>query len=73
MMAQAKLAESKLRLVFEAGMDEKGSPIYKAKTFNNIKKDATADQLVQVANALSVLCVNTLSRVERADSSEILA
>lgn len=72
-MAQAKLAESKLRLVFEAGVDDKGTPIYKAKTFNNIKKEATADQLLQVANALSVLCSDTLSRVERADSSEIFA
>lgn len=73
MMAQAKLAESKLRLVFEAGTDSSGSPIYKAKTFSNIKKEATADQLLQVANALSVLCTDTLSRVERADSSEIFA
>lgn len=72
-MAQAKLADSKLRLVFEAGMDEKGKPIYKAKTFNNVKKEATPDQLFQVAQALSVLCNDTLSRVERADNSEILA
>lgn len=72
-MAQAQLAETKLRLVFEAGMDDEGAPIYKAKTFSNIKKEATPDQMFQVAQALSVLCSDTLSRVERADSSEILA
>lgn len=72
-MAQAILAETKLRLVFEAGMDDKGAPIYKAKTLSNIKKEATADQLSQVAQAITVLCNDTLSRVERADSSEILA
>ena len=72
-MAQAMLAETKLRLVFEAGMDVDGSPILKAKTFNNVKKGATADQLYQVAQAISVLCTDTLSSVERADSSEILA
>jgi hypothetical protein len=72
-MAQAKLADTKLRLVFEAGMDDAGKPLYKAKTFNNVKKDATPDQLFQVSQALSVLCMDTLNRVERADSSEILA
>jgi hypothetical protein len=72
-MAQAMLADTKLRLVFQVGMDEKGSPIFKAKTFSNNKKAATADQLYQVGEAISVLCTDTLSRVERADSSEILA
>jgi hypothetical protein len=72
-MAQAMLAETKLRLVFEVGMDEKGAPILKAKTLNNIKKEATANQLYQVAQALSVLCKDTLNSVERADNTEILA
>ncbi|MDQ0201896.1 DUF1659 domain-containing protein [Neobacillus ginsengisoli] len=72
-MAQAMLAETKLRLVFEVGMDEKGAPILKAKTLNNIKKEATANQLYQVAQALSVLCKDQLSSVERADNTEILA
>jgi hypothetical protein len=72
-MAQAKLADTKLRLVFEVGMDEKGSPIFKSKTLSNIKKEATADQLFQVAQALSVLCNDSLNRVERADNFEILA
>lgn len=72
-MAQAILADSKLRLMFEVGLDEKGAPILKAKTFNNLKKEATADQLFQVAQAVAVLCNDTLNRVERADSSELLA
>jgi hypothetical protein len=54
-------------------MNEKGKPIYKTKTFSNVKKAATPDQLFQVAQALSVLCNDTLTRVERADNSEILA
>jgi hypothetical protein len=72
-MAQAMLTDTKLRLFFEAGMDDKGSPILKSKTFSNIKKDATPDQLFQVAQAIAVLCTDTLNRVERADSSEVLA
>ncbi|XJZ28763.1 DUF1659 domain-containing protein [Bacillota bacterium Lsc_1132] len=72
-MAQAVLAETKLRLIFETGVNEKGETIYKAKTFNNVKKEATTDQLFQVAQALSVLCSDLLSSVERDDSLDIIA
>jgi hypothetical protein len=71
-MAQARLAKSNLRLVFEAGMDEKGHLLTKAKTFNNISSLATADQLYQTAQAIIVLCNDPISRIERADSSDIL-
>lgn len=72
-MAQALLEGTKLRLVYEAGMDEKGSPLYKAKSFSNVKKEATADQLNQAAQAIAALTNDTLNKVERNDSSEILA
>lgn len=71
-MAQALLGETKLRLVFEIGVDEKGAPILKTKTLNNVKNDSTADQLSQVANALASLSQDVLSIVERADNSEII-
>ncbi|OIK08710.1 hypothetical protein BIV60_25600 [Bacillus sp. MUM 116] len=72
-MAQARLATTKLRIVFETGMDEQGKPILKAKTFSNVKKAATADQLYQAAQAIFVLCNDTLNRVERTDSSDLLS
>ncbi|ETI65979.1 DUF1659 domain-containing protein [Neobacillus vireti] len=72
-MATALLLGTKLRLVFEAGMDDEGNPLYKAKTFSNVKKEATVDQLYQAAHAISVLCKDTLNKVERNDSTEILA
>ncbi|PAE31228.1 DUF1659 domain-containing protein, partial [Bacillus sp. 7884-1] len=50
-MARAIIATSKLRLVFQVGMDDDGKPLLKAKTFNNIQKLATADQLLQAAQA----------------------
>ena len=71
-MAQALLEGTKLRLVFDAGIDNEGNPILKSRTFNNIKKEATVDQLFQAAQAISTLCNDTLNRVERTDSSEIL-
>ncbi|WP_423337238.1 DUF1659 domain-containing protein [Neobacillus sp. 19] len=72
-MAQALLEETKLRLVFKAGNDEEGNPIFKAKTFSNVTKSATPDQLSQVALAVVALCKDELSKIERNDSSEILA
>lgn len=71
-MAQALLEGTKLRLVFEAGMDEKGNPLYKAKAFSNVKKEATTDQLNQAAQAITVLTNDVLNKVERNDSIEIL-
>lgn len=71
-MAQANLAVTKLRLTFEAGMNEKGEPVYKAKTFNNIKTSATTDQLFQTANAIAALCIDPLYSVERNDSLDIV-
>lgn len=72
-MATATLATTKLRLAFQTGVNEKGEPVYKAKTFNNIKTAATTDQLFQTAQALSVLCNDPLNSVERNDSSDIMA
>ena len=72
-MAQSLLEGTKLRLVYEAGMDDDGELILRAKTFSNVKKEATTDQLFQAAKAISVLCNDTLKKVERNDSAEILA
>ncbi|MED4228046.1 DUF1659 domain-containing protein [Neobacillus cucumis] len=71
-MAQALLAGTKLRLLFDAGIDNEGNPILKSRSFNNIKKEATVDQLFQAAQAISALCNDSLSRVERTDNSEII-
>lgn len=71
-MAMATLIDSKLRLVFEVGIDEKGHPVYKTKTFNNVKKEATTDQLFQTAEAIGSLCNDRLNTVERNDSSDII-
>ncbi|AIE60398.1 DUF1659 domain-containing protein [Bacillus methanolicus] len=71
-MAQEMLTESRLRLIFEAGIDGKGEPIFKTKTFNNITKSATADQLYQAAQAIAALSADLLSGVERSDSSQII-
>ena len=37
-MAVANLTETKLRMIFEAGLDGKGQPIYKAKPLTTLKR-----------------------------------
>jgi hypothetical protein len=72
-MAQAVVTASKLRLVFQVGMDDEGKPVLKAKTFNNIQKSATPDQLLQAAQALIGLSTDTLSNIERVENADLLA
>ena len=72
-MATAVIATSRLRLVFQVGMDDEGKPLLKAKTFSNIQKSATADQLFQAAQAIIGLSGDTLSNIERVDNSDLLA
>ncbi|WHY00246.1 DUF1659 domain-containing protein [Neobacillus sp. DY30] len=72
-MAQAIVTASKLRLVFQVGMDDDGKPILKAKTFNNIQKSATPGQLLQAAQAVISLSNDTLSNIERVENAELLA
>ena len=71
-MAQAMLKDSRLTLVFETGLNEKGEPIFKGKSYGNVRKEATADQLHQAAVALGGLCSNPLSSVERTDNHDII-
>jgi len=70
-MAVVQLVDSQLRLVFEAGIDEAGNPIYKNKNYNNIDTGATADQLLAAAQAIAGLQSKTLVHVERNDSQHI--
>lgn len=71
-MAEALIIDSRLRLVFETGYNDKGEPIYKTKTYSNINKAATAAQLKDAAEALGSLCMHPLVTIERNDNYEIV-
>ncbi|RSD26877.1 DUF1659 domain-containing protein [Mesobacillus subterraneus] len=71
-MAAAILKGSNVKLMFDAGMDGDGETIYKAKTYRNVRKEATAEQLQQAAIALGGLSDYMLSSVERNDSFDII-
>ncbi|MBY0099407.1 DUF1659 domain-containing protein [Mesobacillus maritimus] len=71
-MAQAMLKDSRITLMFETGLNEKGEPIFKGKSYANVRKEATADQLHQAATALGGLCAYPLSSVERTDNYDLI-
>ncbi|APH03523.1 DUF1659 domain-containing protein [Bacillus weihaiensis] len=72
-MANQVLLDSQLRLMYEAGVDEKGETIFKSKNYNNVKITSTADELLQVAQAIASLQTQTLATVERNNSNQLLA
>ena len=51
-MAIKMTRDSKLRVVFQTGLNEEGKPIYKTKSYANVAEDVTPDQLQQVGEAL---------------------
>lgn len=71
-MAQALMVDTKIRLRFETGLNDKGEPVYKSKTIGNIKKSASADQIHETAQALASLCNDPLVAVVRNDSFDIV-
>lgn len=70
-MATTTLKNSRLRLIFETGVDGEGNPIYRNKNFNNIKTEATADALFAMASVLAPLQEHPLHEVERNDTSSV--
>lgn len=70
-MAIVSIKESRLRLTYQVGTDETGNPIYRVKTYNNVKPNAQADQLLLASKAISSLANAPLMTVERNDIVEI--
>ncbi|NSL52711.1 DUF1659 domain-containing protein [Calidifontibacillus erzurumensis] len=72
-MASEFLVDSQLRLEFLQGMDLDGNPIYKTKTFNNLKTTATPENIQNVALAIADLQQHELMRVQRTNNYDIVA
>jgi len=71
-MAVLDHISSQLRLFLYDGEDEEtGNPIYRSKSFNNVRATANPDQLLAVAEAFASLQERPLYSVERRENSEI--
>ncbi|ENH98088.1 hypothetical protein J416_01949 [Gracilibacillus halophilus YIM-C55.5] len=73
-MAVTERTNSRLQLVFENGVDPvSGDTVYATRSFNNVKLDATADQLFAITEVLTPLQNRTLNKIERDDTELIMA
>lgn len=71
-MATVIVDSKQLRIIYQMGMNDKGEPIEKRKTFNNIEIGATADQLYATAEAIASLQTMPLLRVEQQEIVNII-
>lgn len=70
-MASALLKSSRLRLVFDHGVDEMNKQILKTKMFTNIRRDSSAEELYVTAQAIGSLAANEIWAIERNDNYDI--
>ena len=64
-MAGYQFYQATVTLNFVAGQNEEGEAVYKKVTYRNIKEQATAQQLSDVARAIGSLCSLPLANVEK--------
>ncbi|WP_318503744.1 DUF1659 domain-containing protein [Bacillus sp. T3] len=72
-MAQEMLKDTGIRLFFETGLDGNGEPIIKSKSFNNVRKEATVEQIYQASQAIASLSSYPLISLERNNSLDVIA
>jgi hypothetical protein len=62
---------TRLALRLNTGLDENLNPVYRTRSFNNIKPTATHANLHEVAQEMGLLQVHTLEAVRRLDENEL--
>ncbi|MGE7624137.1 DUF1659 domain-containing protein [Viridibacillus sp. NPDC096237] len=62
-----------LRLTFVVGTNDKGAPLEKKKTYNNVIKGVQAEALVAVSNAIAGLTSNNVNKIEYNELQEVLS
>lgn len=67
----ANQADSKLKLVFNAGLDEDNKQITKNKTFSKVKATVTNDDLYNMGVAISDLQDHTLMSIVRYEEYQL--
>jgi len=71
MAVTANPIATRLQLQLNVGMDEEFNPIYRTRSYSNIKTDADNGDLFDLAQELEGLQVHTLYAVRRVDEVEL--
>ncbi len=65
------LKDSALKLIVQTGVDAKGNPVFKTRSYGNIKPSASDQDIYALAQQLASLQVHTLEQVSRVNSFEL--
>ncbi|MFZ5753585.1 MAG: DUF1659 domain-containing protein [Bacillota bacterium] len=65
------LKDSSLKLIMQTGVDEKGNPVFKTRSYGNIKPSASDQDIYTLAQQLAGLQVHTLDQVSRMNNFEL--
>lgn len=68
----ANQADSKFKLVLNAGMDENNKEIIKSKTYSNVKATASNESIFEVASALAELQEYTLTNIVKYEEYDLV-
>jgi len=72
MAVVANQADSKFKIVLNAGVDEYNKDIIKSKTFSNVKSTVTNDNLYNLGVAFSGLQAHALTNVVRYEEYQLI-
>lgn len=63
--------QTRLILRLNTGFDEDLNPLFRNRSFSNVKPSASNAHLHEIAAAMGILQVHTLSTISRADTAEL--
>ncbi len=62
---------SRLQLRLNTGLDEDFNPIYRTRSFSNVKTDAANADLFELAQEIGTLQIHTVDSIRRVDEVEL--
>lgn len=62
---------ARLQLRLNTGLDENFNPVYRTRSFSNVKTDADNTDLFELAQEIGTLQVHTIDSVRRLDEVEL--
>ena len=62
-----------LRVAFQTGVDGKGNPVLRTRSFNRVKTTAVAQDILEVATTIAALQEFALVSVKKADVTDVTA
>ncbi|OPY56631.1 MAG: hypothetical protein A4E55_02042 [Pelotomaculum sp. PtaU1.Bin035] len=72
-MAVTKVPDnSTLRLELRVGVNTSGNPVYRRRTLNNVKPNASDQDLFEIATALAALQEYPLNSISRVDGAQLV-